>query len=86
METLQFFASVRIQHRGAVVELQNVRQALRFLDQWPAGRRGPVYQCAVNGCSAAIAGQLTPEEARRAIVSFAQITGILERGQAKMAG
>lgn len=86
METLEFSAPVRIRHRGGLIEIQNVEQALRFLDQWPASRRGPVYQCAVNGCSAAITGHLTPEEARRAVMSFAQITGILETKQVKLAG
>lgn len=86
MERLQFKESVRIWHRNNVIEITTVRQALGFLDQWPASRRGPVYQCAVNGCSAAIVGQLTQEEARRALVSFAQITGILEDQHVRLAG
>ncbi len=86
MERLQFNESVRIWHRNSVIEVTTVRQALSFLDQWPANRRGPVYHCAVNGCSAAIVGHLTPEEARRALVSFAQITGILEDQHVRLAG
>lgn len=86
MERLQFVEPVRIWHRNGIVELKDIRQALGFLNQWPASRRGPVFQCAVNGCNAALVGHLTTEEARLALVSFAHITGILEDQHVKLAG
>ena len=64
---------------GEIVEIEGVRDALRFLDAWPSGRRGPVYQCAARGCQAALEGHLTVEEARSAVANFAHITGIVPR-------
>lgn len=86
MERLEFNEPVRIWHRNNVIEITSVRQALGFLNSWPASRRGPVFHCAMNGCNAAVAGHLTVEEARLALVSFAHITGILENQHVKLAG
>ncbi|WP_245454712.1 MULTISPECIES: DUF982 domain-containing protein [unclassified Mesorhizobium] len=44
-----------------------MREALVFLNQWPKARRGPVFSCAVRSSNAAIAGQMTPEQARQAL-------------------
>jgi hypothetical protein len=79
MNRLQFFSSVRVS-RGSghpVEEIENVAEALAFLREWPVGRRGPVYRCAFNCCSAAMATQMTAEEARKSFTGFARITGLL---------
>ncbi len=86
MERQQFKEPVRIWHRNNIIEITTVRQALAFLNSWPASRRGPVFQCAVNGCNAAVAGHLTADEARLALVSFARITGILADQHVRLAG
>ena len=56
-----------------------MEQALQFLRDWPAERRGPVYQAAYNACTAARDGYLTVEEARKSLSGFARITGILKK-------
>lgn len=79
MDRLQFFSSIRLV-RGPgqpIEEIENVAEALAFLRQWPAGRRGPVYRCALNCCSAVLASQMTAEEARKSFAGFARITGLL---------
>ena len=78
MERLQFFTPVRVLGPDQLVaEVACVRDALSFLKQWPADRRGPVYQCAFNSCLAAVGTQLSAEDARKSFFSFAHITGIL---------
>ena len=79
MDRLQFFAPVRIRlGRGEPVEeIESVADALVFLREWPANRRGPVYRSALNCCSAAKAAQLSAEQARKSFASFARITGLL---------
>lgn len=82
MNRLQFFSSVRLS-RGSghpVEEIDNVAEAMVFLREWPVGRRGPVYRCALNCCAAAMAAQMTAEEARRSFTGFARITGLLVDG------
>ncbi|PBB24010.1 MULTISPECIES: DUF982 domain-containing protein [unclassified Mesorhizobium] len=37
----------------------------------------PVYAGAVRSCNSSIAGQMPPEEARQAFVSFARMAGVL---------
>lgn len=82
MERLQFFSSVRVSRGNGrpVEEIENVAEALAFLREWPIGRRGPVYRCAFNCCSAAMATQMTAEEARKSFAGFARITGLLVDG------
>ncbi|MEO5758484.1 MAG: DUF982 domain-containing protein [Mesorhizobium sp.] len=80
MDRLHFFSPVRIL-RGQghpVEEVDSVAEAMVFLRKWPAGRRGPVYQCALNCCSAALTGQMSAEEARKAFTGFARITRLLD--------
>jgi hypothetical protein len=60
-----------------IEEIECVGQALAVLQAWPVGRRGPVYRCALNSCFAASAGQIPAEDARKSLMSFARITGIL---------
>lgn len=80
MDQLHFFSPVRIS-RGQghpVEEVDSVAEAMMFLRKWPTGRRGPVYQCALNCCSAALSGQMSAEEARKAFTGFARITRLLD--------
>ena len=79
MDRLQFLSPVRVS-RGAGLppeEIETVAEALAFLREWPVGRRGPVFRCALNCCSAAMAAQMSAEEARKSFASFARITGLL---------
>ncbi|ESX13666.1 hypothetical protein X767_29915 [Mesorhizobium sp. LSJC264A00] len=80
MDRLHFFTPVRIA-RGQghpVEEVDSVAEAMVFLEKWPLGRRGPVYQCAVNCCSAALSGRMSAEAARKAFTGFARITRLLD--------
>nr|WP_245446131.1 DUF982 domain-containing protein [Mesorhizobium kowhaii] len=80
MDYLHFFSPVRIS-RGQgypAEEIDSVAEAMVFLRKWPTGRRGPVYQCALNCCSAALSGQMSAEEARKAFTGFARITRLLD--------
>ncbi|MGB3539087.1 MAG: DUF982 domain-containing protein [Mesorhizobium sp.] len=82
MDSLQFFSTVRVA-RGKghpIEEIDSVQEAMVFLREWPVGRRGPVYRCALNCCSAAMAAQMTAEEARKSFLGFARITGLLADG------
>ena len=79
MDRLQFLSPVRVS-RGAghpIEEIESVAEAMVFLREWPMGRRGPVYRCALNCCSAAMAAQMSAEEARKSFTGFARITGLL---------
>ena len=79
MDRLQFLSPVRVS-RGAghpIEEIESVAEAMVFLREWPMGRRGPVYRCALNCCSAAMAAQMSAEEARKSFAGFARITGLL---------
>ncbi|WP_192360614.1 DUF982 domain-containing protein [Mesorhizobium mediterraneum] len=80
MNRLQFFTPVRISREQGkpVEEIDSVNEAMTFLRHWPKGRRGPVYQCALNCCAAALAGQMSAEEARKAFTGFARITRLLD--------
>lgn len=79
MDRLQFLSTVRVTRNkdGEVEEIDNVMDAISFLREWPVGRRGPVYRCAMNCCSAAISDQMTAEEARKSFIGFARITRLL---------
>ncbi|CAN7525575.1 MULTISPECIES: DUF982 domain-containing protein [Aminobacter] len=77
MAKLPFLAPVQVETNGAVHEIDSVQEAMMFLKHWPTGRRGPVFTCAERSCNAAIAGQMSVEQARQAFVSFARIAGVL---------
>ncbi len=79
MDRLSFFSTVHVRRDKdyPIEEIDSVVEAMAFLREWPVGRRGPVYRCALNSCSAAMAAQMTAEEARRSFASFARITGLL---------
>ena len=73
MDTKSFRAPLRLRVEGVVVEIDTLQEAIRFLDDWPAARRGPVYTCAKKGCEAALAGAMKVDDARKALESFARL-------------
>ena len=79
MNRLQFVAPVRLSHGPGhpMKEIDSVEEATAFLRAWPAGRRGPVYNCALNCCLAAEAGQLSADDARRSFAGFIRISGMV---------
>jgi hypothetical protein len=83
MQKTPFFAPVCVSSTTdpAGHDIENLDQALQFLRDWPADRRGPVYQAAYNACCAAREGYLTVEEARKSLSGFARITGILQKDE-----
>lgn len=81
MDAMSFRVPVRLRVEGALVEIETLREAVAFLDEWPVGRRGPVFTCAQKGCEAALTGAMKLDHARAAFESFARITGILVRRQ-----
>lgn len=60
-------------------ELDTLSDALTFLQNWPQGRRGPIFQSAVRACEAALRGGLHLEGARNAVKCFARSAGVLEQ-------
>ena len=82
MDDLSFFAPVWVKTGDSVRLIGSVRDALRFLYEWPPDRRGPAFGCALKSADAAIAGQLSVEQARQAFLSFAGITGVLAKSDA----
>jgi hypothetical protein len=83
MQKMPFFVPVCISSKTepAGHDIEDLEQALQFLRNWPADRRGPVYQAAYNACCAAREGYLTVEEARKSLAGFARITGILKKDE-----
>ncbi|MDF3152977.1 MULTISPECIES: DUF982 domain-containing protein [unclassified Mesorhizobium] len=63
-----------------------MREALVFLNQWPKARRGPVFSCAVRSSNAAIAGQMTPEQARQALWDLPGLPGVLAKSDFVVGG
>ena len=86
MDDLSFFTPVCVKTDDSVQLIGSVRDALRFLYEWPPDRRGPAFGCAPRSADAAIAAQLSVEQARQAFVSFAGITGILVKTDAAQCG
>lgn len=80
MRKLPFFMPVCVScaDEPSGQDIADIDQALKFLRDWPADRRGPVFQAAYNACTAAREGYLTVEEARMSLTGFARITGILK--------
>ncbi|WP_080511750.1 DUF982 domain-containing protein [Mesorhizobium japonicum] len=77
MARLAFLPPVPVRTSEVICDINSVREALVFLNQWPRARRDLVYAGAVRSCNCAIAGQMPPEEARQAFVSFARMAGVL---------
>lgn len=82
MERFDFASPVFVTIDEESEEISSVTQAIEFLRRWPQGRRGPVYRCAVNCCQGAMDGSIEVEAARKGFVSFARISGILNREMA----
>ena len=77
MHRLQFVVPVRIVAVAGepVVEIYGVESALAFLQNWPVGRQGPVFQAAMNCCFGAANDLMSAEDARK---SFADSRALPE--------
>ena len=62
---------------GLKREIASLAEMHDFLTEWTTSRRGPLYRNAVQACDLAIPGYVTIEQARQALVEFAQAAGIL---------
>jgi hypothetical protein len=84
MDKLQFILPIRIvtEWGAPVTEIYSVEEALTFLDNYPKGRESPVYQRALNSCFAAGAGEDSADNARKALVAFSRMMGILAKDSA----
>lgn len=81
MDNRQFFVPVPIvtEPNQPIVEICGVADALDFLKKWPDGRRGPIYQTALQCCHQANNGMMKADDARKCFAVFARITGILAK-------
>jgi hypothetical protein len=81
MHKLHFAVPVRI--TGAfghtIEEIYSVDQALDFLQEWPVGRQGPLYQAAFDACFGASVDVVSTEEACHAFSAFCRVSGIISR-------
>ena len=80
MNDLSFFTPVCVKTDDSVQLIGSVRDALRFLYEWPPDRRGPAFGCALRSADAVIAAQCGRE--CPAALSVAGITGILVKSDA----
>jgi hypothetical protein len=62
---------------GVTEDIETIADALDFLQRWPVDRRGPVYRTALKACGAAVAAQMSDEEALLAFAAFAHLTRII---------
>ncbi|RUU96490.1 DUF982 domain-containing protein, partial [Mesorhizobium sp. M7A.T.Ca.TU.009.01.3.1] len=58
-------------------EIASLAEMHDFLTDWTTSRRGPLYRNAVETCDLAVPGYVSVEQARRALLEFAQAAGIL---------
>ena len=58
-------------------EIASLAEMHDFLTNWTTSRRGPLHRHAVEACGLALEGGITRDEARHALVEFAQAAGIL---------
>lgn len=84
MDKLQFTVPVRIvvTPGAPVEEIYGVEQALDFLQEWPTGRQGPVYQAAFNACFEALLDLGSTEEARKLLAAFCRVSGLVAKDMA----
>ena len=61
-------------------EIASLSQMQNFLKEWPRITRDRAYGAAIQACEAARAGQMEPDAARRAFISFAESAGIVWTG------
>jgi hypothetical protein len=64
---------------GSHLDIDSVAHALELLESWPEARRGPVHKCALAVCRATVEGTMSANDARKALESFARITGLIDR-------
>lgn len=69
--------AIRAGHENTVRHVKSVNGASEVLTDWPHARRGPVYQETVAVIEAALAGETSAAEARRAFYHFADHAGVL---------
>jgi hypothetical protein len=81
MHKLQFAVPVRISPSAGepVEEIYSVEQALDFLQGWPVGRQGPIYQLAFDACFGASVDIASTEEACKAFTAFCRVSGLLAK-------
>lgn len=81
MHPLHFAIPVRIAGSSghSVEEIYSVEQAMDFLQEWPVGRQGPLYQVAFDACFGASVDVVSTEEACRAFTGFCRVSRILAR-------
>jgi hypothetical protein len=81
MHKLHFAVPVRItgSFGHSVEEIYSVDQALDFLQEWPVGRQGPLYQAAFDACFGASVDVVSTEEACRAFTAFCRVSRIMAR-------
>ncbi len=81
MDRLQFAVPVRIRKtpEEPVEEIYGIEQALDFLQNWPVGRQGPLFQAALDACFGASVNVTPTDEAFRALTAFCRVSGLLAR-------
>lgn len=81
MHKLQFAVPVRISPSAGdpVEEIYSVEQALDFLQDWPVGRQGPIYQLAFDACFGASVDIVSTDEACKAFTAFCRVCGLLAK-------
>ncbi|MDL2409618.1 DUF982 domain-containing protein [Rhizobium calliandrae] len=62
---------------GFPAEIQGVREAYAWLNEWPPSKRNPTHAIALNACRAALAGEIDVETARGTFVAFARRANLL---------
>jgi hypothetical protein len=72
--------SIRAGHENTVRHVKSVNGASEVMTDWPHARRGPVYQETVAVIEAALAGEVSSEQARQAFHDFAEHAGVLVKG------
>lgn len=79
MHKLQFAIPVRITSGpgGSIEEIYGVEHALDFLQGWPTGRQGPLFQAAFDACFGASVDVVSTEEACRTFAAFCRVSNIM---------
>jgi hypothetical protein len=69
---------------GLIQEIACLEDVFDFLDEWPAHRRGVIYDTAKRACHRAFDGHVPLKVARDAFAGFARSARILEDVSATM--
>ncbi|THK35735.1 DUF982 domain-containing protein [Ensifer sp. MPMI2T] len=62
---------------GFPAEIDGVREAYAWLNEWPPSKRNPTHAIALDACKAALAGEIDAEIARTALVACARRANLL---------